>query len=182
MSTTTSNRSTPATAGSNPPKARPAANPAQTGPRGRNLDELRQVHHRRGHLLALTAMGHKVRASKLTGTAPLREVLHMNDAGATRYNDFTALGWPSTYLLNEEELLEIFDTLDLRYANNPANWWVVELATNRRPRRPGPRDPTNPLTSGTRGPGPANTMIRRRTHHPPGKAPGPIGQPTSLWG
>lgn len=77
---------------------------------------------------ALTVMGHKVRASKVTGTASLKEVLHMNDAGATHYNDFTALGWPSTYLLDEQELVEIFDTLDLKHANNPANWWVVELA------------------------------------------------------
>lgn len=77
---------------------------------------------------ALTVMGHKVRASKLTGTASLKEILHMNDAGATHYNDFTALGWPSTYLLEEEELVEIFDTLDLKYANNPSNWWIVELA------------------------------------------------------
>lgn len=52
----------------------------------------------------------------------------MNDAGATHYNDLTALGWPSTYLLDEEDLVEIFDTLDLKYANNPANYWIVELA------------------------------------------------------
>lgn len=77
---------------------------------------------------ALTAMGHKVRASKVTGTASLKEILHMNDAGATRYNDFTHLGWPSTYLLDEAELLEIFNTLDLKYPNNPRNYWIVELA------------------------------------------------------
>lgn len=77
---------------------------------------------------ALTALGHQVRASKVTGTASLKEILHMNDAGATHYNDFTALGWPSTYMLAGAELLEIFDTLDLKYANNPSNFWICELA------------------------------------------------------
>lgn len=77
---------------------------------------------------ALTAMGHKVRGAKVTGTASLKEILHLEDAGATHRHDFTSLGWPSTYLLDEPELLEIFNTLDLRYANNPGNWWVVELA------------------------------------------------------
>lgn len=77
---------------------------------------------------ALTVMGHKVRASKITGTASLKEILHMNDAGASHYNDFTHLGWPSTYLLDEADLLGIFQTLDLKYANNPRNYWICEIA------------------------------------------------------
>jgi hypothetical protein len=31
-------------------------------------------------------------------------------------------------LLTEQELLGIFNQLDLKYANNPKNFWVVELA------------------------------------------------------
>lgn len=77
---------------------------------------------------ALTTMGHKVRASKVTGTASLKEILHMNDAGASVYNDFTYLGYPSTYMLEEEEVLGIFTDLDLKFANNPRNFWVVEVA------------------------------------------------------
>lgn len=77
---------------------------------------------------ALTAMGHDVRGSKVTGTASLKDILHMNDAGASQYADFTYLGYPSTYLLSEQELLSIFDRLDLKYANNPKNFWVVEFA------------------------------------------------------
>jgi hypothetical protein len=77
---------------------------------------------------ALTAMGYKVRASKVTGTASLKDILHMNDAGASPYADFTYLGYPSTYMLPQEELLSIFDRLDLKYANNPRNYWVVEFA------------------------------------------------------
>ena len=77
---------------------------------------------------ALTSMGYNVRASKVTGTASLKDILLMNDAGANPYADFTYLGYPSTYLLSEEQLLDIFNNLDLKYANNPKNFWVVELA------------------------------------------------------
>jgi len=77
---------------------------------------------------ALTTMGYKVRASKISGTSSLKDILHMNDAGASPYADFTYLGYPSTYLLEKEELLGIFNQLDLKYANNPKNFWVVEVA------------------------------------------------------
>ena len=77
---------------------------------------------------ALTTMGHNVRASKLTGTASLREILQMSDAGARSVSDFSYLGYPSTHLLAERELLRIFDTLDLKIANNPRNHWIVEVA------------------------------------------------------
>ena len=77
---------------------------------------------------ALTSMGYNVRASKATGTASLKDILHMNDAGASPYADFTYLGYPSTYMLPQDELLSIFNHLDLKYANNPKNFWVVELA------------------------------------------------------
>jgi hypothetical protein len=76
----------------------------------------------------LASMGYNVRASKVTGTASLKDILHMNDAGASHYNDFTLLGYPSTYMLEQSELLHIFNALDLKYANNPKNFWVVEFA------------------------------------------------------
>ena len=77
---------------------------------------------------ALSSLGYTVRASKVTGTAGLKDILHMNDAGANTYADFTYFGYPSTYLLSEEDLLNIFNKLDLKYANNPQNFWVVEFA------------------------------------------------------
>ncbi len=77
---------------------------------------------------ALSVMGHKVRGCKVTGTAGLKDILHMEDAGASPVADFTYFGYPSTYLLEQDKLLEIFDKLDLKYANNPSNYWVVELA------------------------------------------------------
>jgi len=77
---------------------------------------------------ALTLMEYNVRAAKATGTASLKDILLMNDSGAQHYADFTYLGYPSTYLLEKQELIEIFNQLDLKYANNPKNFWVVELA------------------------------------------------------
>jgi hypothetical protein len=77
---------------------------------------------------ALSNLGHKVRGSKITGTASLKDILHMNDAGAEYYSDFTYTGYPSTYMLEEEQVLGIFNKLDLKYANNPQNYWVVEFA------------------------------------------------------
>jgi len=77
---------------------------------------------------ALSSMGYNVRASKITGTASLKDILLMNDSGANPYADFTYLGYPATYLLPEDELLGIFNQLDLKYANNRKNFWVVELA------------------------------------------------------
>lgn len=77
---------------------------------------------------ALSTMGYEVRASKITGTASLKDILQMNDCGAKIFNDFTHFGYPSTYKLPPEELVRIFNDTDLRYANNARNYWVVELA------------------------------------------------------
>jgi len=77
---------------------------------------------------ALSTMGHTVRASKVTGTASLKDILLMEDSGARPVTDFSYMGYPSTYLLAEDRLLDIFNTLDLKYANNPRNYWVVEMA------------------------------------------------------
>ena len=77
---------------------------------------------------ALSTMGYDVRASKITGTASLKDILNMQDAGAKIVNDFTHFGLPSTYMLGEAELLHIFNHTDLKYGNNPKNYWVVEIA------------------------------------------------------
>ncbi|KPJ56367.1 hypothetical protein AMJ49_04990, partial [Parcubacteria bacterium DG_74_2] len=77
---------------------------------------------------ALKAKGHLVRAVKVTGTASLKDILSMNDAGAKSFADFSYFGFPSTYLLPKKDLFSIFDNLDLKYANNPKNYWVVEFA------------------------------------------------------
>jgi hypothetical protein len=77
---------------------------------------------------ALSAMGHTVRAAKVTGTSSLKDILHMQDAGAERVSDFSYLGFPSTYMLDFDALLGIFKDLDAKFANNPKKYWVVEIA------------------------------------------------------
>jgi hypothetical protein len=77
---------------------------------------------------ALRTMGHTVRGAKVTGTASLKDILLMEDNGASPVADFTHLGFPSTYMLEESDLLHIFNMLDLRFANNAKNYWVVEIA------------------------------------------------------
>ncbi|HXV75994.1 MAG TPA: hypothetical protein VD788_06690 [Candidatus Polarisedimenticolaceae bacterium] len=77
---------------------------------------------------ALSSMGHAVRAAKVTGTASLKDILHMQDAGAEKIADFTHLGYPSTYLLEIGTVIEIFRSLDAKFANNPKKFWVVEFA------------------------------------------------------
>lgn len=76
----------------------------------------------------LSSLGHKVAAAKITGMASLKDLFAMNDAGAAECADFTRFGHPGTFLLGKEELLEIFNKLDLQYAGNPRHYWVVELA------------------------------------------------------
>ena len=77
---------------------------------------------------ALNVNEKEVRASKVTGTASLKDILSMNDAGATHYSDFSFMGYPSTYLIDESEAVNIFNQLDLKHANNKEKYWVVEFA------------------------------------------------------
>jgi hypothetical protein len=52
----------------------------------------------------------------------------MNDCGAEQIADFTYFGHPSTYLLESEKLLQMFNDFDLKYGNNPKNFIVLEFA------------------------------------------------------
>lgn len=76
----------------------------------------------------LTQMGYTARASKITGTASLKDILSMSDAGAEKVSDFTYLGHPSTYMLDKRTIISLFNKLDLKFANKPSNYWIVELA------------------------------------------------------
>ncbi|MEM8924515.1 MAG: DUF1611 domain-containing protein [Actinomycetota bacterium] len=77
---------------------------------------------------ALTQAGHRVKGSKVTGTASLKEILHLEDAGACAVNDFTHLGHPSTHRLDADEVIGVFDALDHAIANRSDVYWVAELA------------------------------------------------------
>jgi hypothetical protein len=77
---------------------------------------------------ALSSMGKSVRAAKITGTASLKDILLMNDCGADHVADFTYFGYPSSYMMDEEKLLNMFHTFDMKYGNNPKNYIVIEFA------------------------------------------------------
>ena len=77
---------------------------------------------------ALASLEKSVRAAKITGTASLKDILLMNDCGAEYIADFSYFGHPSTYLLEPEDLLRMFNAFDLKYGNNPKNFLVMEFA------------------------------------------------------
>ncbi|MBU0756150.1 MAG: hypothetical protein KJ645_13490 [Planctomycetes bacterium] len=77
---------------------------------------------------ALSSMGKTVRAAKITGTASLKDILLMQDCGAQHIADFSYFGFPSTYMLEIEDLMSIFHGVDLKYGNNPRNYLVLEFA------------------------------------------------------
>ncbi|MEW8437576.1 MAG: hypothetical protein AB2689_05405 [Candidatus Thiodiazotropha taylori] len=77
---------------------------------------------------ALSSMGRQVRSAKITGTASLKDPLLMNDCGAEHIADFTYFSYPSTYLLEREQLLRMFNDFDMKYGNSPKNYLVIEFA------------------------------------------------------
>lgn len=76
----------------------------------------------------ISSMGKKVRAAKITGTASLKDILLMNDSGAEYIADFTYFGHPSTYMMREQTLYNMFHTFDMKYGNNGSNYLVIEFA------------------------------------------------------
>lgn len=77
---------------------------------------------------ALSSIGKTVRAAKVTGTASLKDILLMEDCGAQHVADFSYFGFPSTYMLQREELVGIFRSVDMKYGNNGRNYLVMEFA------------------------------------------------------
>jgi len=74
---------------------------------------------------ALTYMGYNVDGIKITGVGRMRDTLAMKDAGARNIYDFVDAGYPSTYLISEEELINIFELL---YSNCASEFLVMEFA------------------------------------------------------
>lgn len=69
-----------------------------------------------------------VAAAKVTGTASGKDISQMRDAGARRVLDFTACGWPSTYMCSAAELEELFLTLYASLLRVDPQLIVLELA------------------------------------------------------
>ncbi len=77
---------------------------------------------------ALSSAGKTVRAAKITGTASLKDILLMEDCGAQHVADFSYFGFPSTYMLERDQLMQIFHAVDMKYGNNSRNYLVLEFA------------------------------------------------------
>ncbi len=76
----------------------------------------------------LKAAGYKVAFIKLTGTVYTKDIHFARDCGADFSTDFSKLGFPSTYLCNIEELLNLYESLlALAKTVNP-DYVVVEIA------------------------------------------------------
>ena len=74
---------------------------------------------------ALSKAGHPVTATKITGTASLKDILGMQDCGAEKISDFTYMGYPSTYMMDQRELITMFNLFD---QSNNETYWVIEFA------------------------------------------------------
>jgi hypothetical protein len=82
-----------------------------------------------GHLCrGLKAAGHKVGFIKLTGTIYTKDVDFVVDCGADFGMDFGLCGFPSTYLVEKEEMLDLFETLVTEAEKENPDYIVMEIA------------------------------------------------------
>jgi len=76
----------------------------------------------------LSNAGKPVAGIKLTGTATGKDTWNMLDAGACAAFDFVDGGYPSTYLCDHDELIELRDLLVGQAAFHGADYVVMEIA------------------------------------------------------
>ncbi len=76
----------------------------------------------------LMKAGKHVAYIKTTGTVFSKDRAYVRDCGAHFVKDFSQLGYPSTYMLEEDELLDIFATLLTEAAQIQPDYVIVEIA------------------------------------------------------
>lgn len=76
----------------------------------------------------LANMGHHVSFIKLTGTVYSKDVDLVYDCGAHFAIDFSAFGFPSTYMCTEEELLNLFESLMQKATRIDPDVVIIEIA------------------------------------------------------
>lgn len=76
----------------------------------------------------LASAGHRVVAAKLTGTAAVKDLRFMSDAGAEKVLDFTDYGCPSTYRVSMDKLMRLFRTLHSHVLAERPEFIVYEIA------------------------------------------------------
>jgi hypothetical protein len=79
-------------------------------------------------IAGLSKEGHAVVGAKLTGTATGKDRFQMLDAGALVALDFVDGGFPSTYLSNLEDLMNLYNLFLASAASHQAAFMVVEIA------------------------------------------------------
>lgn len=77
---------------------------------------------------ALTRHGYRVAAAKVTGTAAGKDGRYFEACGADPVLDFTSAGYPSTYMLELEQLVEIHRTLLSHLNAASPDYVVIEIA------------------------------------------------------
>lgn len=76
----------------------------------------------------LVNAGHRVVAAKLTGTAAVKDLRFMFDAGAEKVLDFTDYGCPSTSRCSLRKLLRLFRTIHSHLLAERPDYVVYEIA------------------------------------------------------
>lgn len=76
----------------------------------------------------LAVAGHKVAFIKLTGTCYTRDREFVYDCGAEMVTDFSDMGYPSTFMCDKEEILDIYQSLVDRLAPGGYDFIVMEIA------------------------------------------------------
>lgn len=76
----------------------------------------------------LAKAGHRVAFIKLTGTCYTRDREFVYDCGANFVTDFSDMGYPSTYMCSKEEILDIYQSLLDKLAEERPHYIVMEIA------------------------------------------------------
>lgn len=76
----------------------------------------------------LSSKGNRVSFIKLTGTVYTKDIDMVYDCGADFTIDFSAFGFPSTYMCNKQELLNLFESLMQKATVNAPDFVIIEIA------------------------------------------------------
>jgi hypothetical protein len=76
----------------------------------------------------LKTTGKQVAFIKLTGTVYTKDIDYVFDCGADVAMDFSNVGFPSTYLVEKETILDIYQTLLNKIGEHKPDYIVMEIA------------------------------------------------------
>jgi len=76
----------------------------------------------------LKQTGKRVAFMKFTGTVHTKDRDFVYDAGADTVTDFSDMGFPSTYMMSKEELLDLYQSLLAKLSSGKPDFIVVEIA------------------------------------------------------